>query len=161
MDRLFDYIVKDLIEKKDIIVTYSLTDHPQELQKKVMVLQHFKSLFEGYRILEKLESYKRKYSHHNERILGHQVVPYVKKWVNTQQAVLFHLNNKVLQVNFKDSTMINVDRHKKIVTFVDAEQKEVIFGLDKISTCENNDVLKRLKYTQGMLKQVWSAEKAL
>lgn len=34
-------------EKQDVMSTYQLTDHPKELQKKMTLLQHFRSYLEN------------------------------------------------------------------------------------------------------------------
>jgi len=43
----FDYIERRSSDKQDIISSHTLTDYPKELQKKVTLLQHFKSYLEG------------------------------------------------------------------------------------------------------------------
>ena len=34
-------------DKQDIVTTYTLQDYPKDLQKKVTLLQHFRSYLEG------------------------------------------------------------------------------------------------------------------
>lgn len=34
-------------EKQDVMVTYTLSDYPKELQKKITLLQHFRSYLEN------------------------------------------------------------------------------------------------------------------
>jgi len=34
-------------DKQDVVTTYSLDDYPEEIKKKVTLLQHFKNYLEG------------------------------------------------------------------------------------------------------------------
>jgi len=43
----FEYMERKAADKQDIVVTYTLTEYPKELQKKVTLLQHFRSYLEG------------------------------------------------------------------------------------------------------------------
>lgn len=48
--QVFYYYERKLInqnEKQDVMSTYSLTDYPKDLQKKVTLLQHFRSYLEN------------------------------------------------------------------------------------------------------------------
>lgn len=46
-DRNFEYYERRMSDKQDVVSTYSMTSYPPELQKKVTLLQHFKSYLEG------------------------------------------------------------------------------------------------------------------
>jgi len=72
-------------------------DYPATLQKKVTLLQHFRSYLEGSakpkaneKAAEQVQASKRKIAD----------VVYVKKWMRTRHAIMFRLSNKVVQVNF-------------------------------------------------------------
>lgn len=43
----FDYIERKNADKQDVMTSHTLTDYPKELQKKITLLQHFKSYLEG------------------------------------------------------------------------------------------------------------------
>ena len=43
----FDYMERRSSDKQDIGKEYTLTEYPKELQKKVTLLQHFRSYLEG------------------------------------------------------------------------------------------------------------------
>jgi polo-like kinase 1 len=44
---IFNYIERRSSDKQEIVTSHSLSDYPQTLQKKVTLLQHFKSYLEG------------------------------------------------------------------------------------------------------------------
>lgn len=43
----FEYMERKQTDRQDLVVQYSLADFPKELQKKVTLLQHFRSYLEG------------------------------------------------------------------------------------------------------------------
>jgi len=43
----FEYMERRASDKQDIVSSYTLTEYPKELQKKVTLLQHFRSYLEG------------------------------------------------------------------------------------------------------------------
>lgn len=43
----FEYMERKGTEKQDVVEQYPLADYPKELQKKVTLLQHFRSYLEG------------------------------------------------------------------------------------------------------------------
>ena len=46
-NRYFEYIEKKMPEKIDVVSSYTLANFPKDLQKKVTLLQHFRSYLEG------------------------------------------------------------------------------------------------------------------
>jgi polo-like kinase 1 len=66
------------------------------LQKKVTLLQHFRSYLEGS---EKPKAEKQAIAPKSKESRLTDVV-YVKKWMRTRHAIMFRLSNKVVQVNF-------------------------------------------------------------
>ena len=71
--------------------TFSITDYPKELEKKMLLISHFSEYLEG----------KHDDSQEQKPEASQSKVPiYVKKWLRTKHAILFRLNNKVVQVCF-------------------------------------------------------------
>ena len=105
----FNYFERKLVsqsERLDVMNTYTLTEYPKELQKKVTLLQHFRSYLETSSqgsssstnpvsgSLQPTSDIEMK----DES--GNPTPVYVKKWMRTKHAIMFRLNNKVVQVNF-------------------------------------------------------------
>lgn len=93
----FDYVERRTADRQDFGYQYSLAEYPKDLQKKVTLLQHFRSYLEGSdkpRTNEKIAIDPAKKPH---KLID---VVYVKKWMRTRHAIMFRLSNKVVQVNF-------------------------------------------------------------
>ena len=67
---------------------YLLTRFPKELNKKVTLLQHFRSYLE-VKQGEEVDS-----KDLSKKLNEHQV--YVKKWMRTKHAIMFRLSNKIV-----------------------------------------------------------------
>ncbi len=111
----FDYMERRSADRQDIGREYTLTDYPKDLQKKVTLLQHFRSYLEG---TEKPNPNAKVPDEVQKRSRRIQDVVYVKKWMRTRHAIMFRLSNKVVQVNFQDHTEIMLSSETKVVTYV-------------------------------------------
>merc|ERR1711974_255134 len=92
----FEYIEKKQGDKIDTVSNYKMGDYPseRELQKKVILLQHFRNyLYADTKLDEKDNDFEDGYV-------------YVKKWMKTKHAIMFRLSNKIVQVNFTDKSEI-------------------------------------------------------
>jgi len=139
----FEYMERKSNEKQDIVTTHSLTEYSKELQKKVTLLQHFKSYLEG-------ENNKDPQSAEDEGGQGASGV-YVKKWMKTKHAIMFRLSNKIVQVNFTDKTEIILSSENKIVTYVNKKGERSNYPLATALESSNSEMAKRLKYTKEIL----------
>jgi len=139
----FEYMERRPSDKQDIVNTYTLTEYPKELQKKVTLLQHFRSYLEG----------DGKDAQNAEDELPDQKSPtvYVKKWMKTKHAIMFRLSNKIVQVNFTDKTEIILSSENKIVTYVNKKGERSNYPLATALESSNNEMAKRLKYTKEIL----------
>jgi len=136
------YMERKGAEKVDIVQALSLADYPKELQKKVTLLQHFRSYLEG--------------DAKDETGLGEdtesQATPiYVKKWMRTRHAIMFRLSNKIVQVNFQDHTEIILSSESKMVTYVNKRGERTTYALSSALESTNVEMTKRLKYTKDIL----------
>ncbi len=126
-------------EKQDVMTQHTLSDYPKELQKKVTLLQHFRSY------LETSASANEK----NAEALTDMV--YVKKWMRTKHAIMFRLSNKIVQVNFQDHTEILLNSESRLVTYVNKKGERSTLPLNQALESNNNEMTKRLKYTKDIL----------
>mmetsp|Transcript_2558 Transcript_2558/g.2175 ORF Transcript_2558/g.2175 Transcript_2558/m.2175 type:complete len:212 (+) Transcript_2558:1297-1932(+) len=136
----FDYIERKQNEKQDTVVSHTMDKYPQELTKKVTLLQHFKSY---------LENDSKKLNLENASEMSQTV--YVKKWMKTRHAIMFRLSNKIVQVNFTDKTEIILSSENKIVTYVNKKGDRSNYPLATALECDNPEMTKRLKYTKEIL----------
>jgi len=138
----FEYMERRPTDKQDIVTSYTLTEYPKELQKKVTLLQHFRSYLEGDGKDSQPEE---------EQADMKSPTIYVKKWMKTRHAIMFRLSNKIVQVNFTDKTEIILSSENKIVTYVNKKGERSNYPLATALESNNNEMAKRLKYTKEIL----------
>ena len=148
----FIYIERNSQEKTEIITSHVFDEEfPKDLNKKVILLQHFKAyLLEENRNtpIERKES---------ENIDEKHYV-YVKKWMKTKHAILFRLSNKIVQVSFLDQTEIILSSETKIVTYMDKKGQLSSYPLNTALDSSNNEMTKRLKYTKQILMHMLTSK---
>lgn len=138
-------------EKQDVMKSYSLTDYPKELQKKVTLLQHFRSYLENN---EKDPSSNKDVEMKDEQFASQSPTSggvYVKKWMRTKHAIMFRLSNKIVQVNFQDHTEILLNSESRMVTYVNKKNERITLPLNQALESNNAEMTKRLKYTKDIL----------
>ena len=145
---LFHYFERKGSERMESVSVHYLTDYPKELQKKVTLLQHFRSYLEGD---------VRQETGVLEAEASPEVPVYVKKWMRTRHAILFRLTNKIVQVNFQDHTEIILSSESKTVTYVNKVGERSSYPLPTALESSNTEMSKRLKYTKDILSQMVSS----
>ena len=162
----FNYIERRMSDKQEIAYSHTITDYPKELQKKVTLLQHFRSYLEGdsnnagglvtsseIKNFEKVTS-----TNNNEEVkiaddtlkkINNYV--YVKKWMRTRHAIMFRLSNRIVQVCFQDHTEIILSSESRIVTYVNKKAERLTYPLGSALESNNTEMTKRLKYTKDIL----------
>ena len=141
----FIYVERKPSEKVEIITTHLLTEEFQkDLQKKVILLQHFKS----YLLEENRNDPQEKKESDN---IDEKNFVYVKKWMRTKHAILFRLSNKIVQVCFLDQTEIILSSETKLVTYVNKKGERRPYPLSNALDSNNTEMTKRLKYTKEIL----------
>ncbi|CAG9323602.1 unnamed protein product [Blepharisma stoltei] len=143
----FEYMERKGPEKQDVITTHTLTEYPKELQKKVTLLQHFRSYLEG--------DVKQETGIEGENMPVSRV--YVKKWMRTRHAIMFRLSNKIVQVNFQDHTEIILSSETRVVTYVNKRGERTTYPLATAQESSNHEMTKRLKYTKDILTHMLNA----
>ena len=148
----FIYIERNSAEKTEIITPHVFSEEfSKDLNKKVILLQHFKAY-----LLEENKNtpVERKESENIDE--KHYV--YVKKWMKTKHAILFRLSNKIVQVSFLDQTEIILSSETKIVTYMDKKGQLSTYPLNTALDSSNNEMTKRLKYTKQILMHMLTAK---
>ena len=75
----------------------------------------------------------------------------VKKWILTQHAILFRLNNKVVQVYFRDQTEVLLCGINRIACYVNKQKETMIYPVFEVMDCGNRELLKRVKFCKEIL----------
>jgi polo-like kinase 1 len=135
-----------------VIVSHTLTDYPKELQKKITLLQHFRSYLEGDAKGKPAEE-----PAETEDKPADTNAIYVKKWMRTRHAIMFRLSNKIVQVNFEDHTEIILSSESREVTYVNKKGVRATYPLSTALESTNVEMAKRLKYTKEILTHMLTA----
>lgn len=146
----FKYLERKGPDRQDVVSEHLLTEYPKELQKKVTLLQHFRSYLEGDVKQETGEERQ------DEAEFGNI---YVKKWMKTRHAIMFRLSNKIVQVNFQDHTEIILSSETRMVTYVNKKGERNTYPLSNALESTNQEMTKRLKYTKEILSNMLTAPK--
>lgn len=158
----FSYIERNPTNRQDIIKEFKTEEYPKEIQKKVVLLQHFKRYLEGDDInnigrrgdIQPLASISkpRKMSSNEEKEKNSLI--YVKKWMRNKHAIMFRFNNKLVQVIFQDQTEVLLSVELKVAVYVNKKQERISFPLATAFENENPEISKRLKYAKDILNQM-------
>ena len=150
----FIYVERKPSERVEIITTHLLSEEFQkDLNKKVILLQHFKS----YLLEESKNAVQEKRESEN---IDEKNYVYVKKWMRTKHAILFRLSNKIVQVCFLDQTEIILSSETKIVTYVNKKGERLTYPLSNALESNNSEMTKRLKYTKDILTHMLTARQS-
>ena len=141
----FIYIERNSQEKTEIITPHLFNEEfNKDLNKKVILLQHFKAY-----LLEENKNtpIERKESENIDE--KHYV--YVKKWMKTKHAILFRLSNKTVQISFHDNTELILSSEKQTVTYVNKKKQRLLTPLNAAFESNDKEMTKRLRYTKKIL----------
>ena len=147
----FKYFERKGLDKQDVCSQYTLAEYPKELQKKITLLQHFRSYLEGDGKGDTGDVVM------DENFEDNTI--YVKKWMRTRHAIMFRLSNKIVQVNFQDHTEIILSSESRMVTYVNKKRERNTYPLASALESTNSEMTKRLKYTKEILSSMLNGPK--
>jgi len=80
-------------------------------------------------------------------------VVFLKKFIKTQQAILFRLSNKLIQIFFSDkSELILSTKGLMNMAFYKSKTNEEVSDLiENIMNSENEDLIKKIRYAKNLL----------
>lgn len=141
-DKSFQYISNSTLG--EVVNTFNTEEFPQDIHKKVMLLQLFKKQLQSDKI--SADETEKPYHH-------------VKKWSSTPHAMIFRLTNKLIQVCFRDKSELLLSSEKKYVTFVNKNKESSSYPLSTAMDCGNKQLIKRLKYSKEVLTTMLKGQK--
>ena len=118
----------------------------KDLNKKIILLEHFKKYFLGKN--ENLHVERKK----SENIDIFNYV-YVTRWLKTKNCILFRLSNKSVQAHFFDESEIFLYVETKLVTYKDTKGKTSCYKLQTALNSDNKEMKIKLKYVKTLLIQ--------
>eukprot|EP00826_Nyctotherus_ovalis_P005944 TRINITY_DN1135_c0_g3_i2.p3 TRINITY_DN1135_c0_g3~~TRINITY_DN1135_c0_g3_i2.p3 ORF type:complete len:140 (+),score=35.83 TRINITY_DN1135_c0_g3_i2:446-865(+) len=138
-----------------MILIYSLRNYPQDLHRKVNLFKHF------WNCLEPEEKNK---AEENNEFLEYDkslLAVYVKRWAKVENAGIYRLSNRLVQVSFKDKTDIVMNAEKKRVIYSNSKKEISVHPL--IAAMENADpeVTSHLKNAKALLNKMMNSNNAI
>ena len=144
----------------DQISQFDFFNYPESINKKVVLLQHFKSYLDGNQKFKPLEFNFTKENAPTRQEMADEQLCYVKKWKRAKKAILLRNTNKIIQVMFQDMSELIICSGSGYVTFVNSKQE---IKTVPINTPDENleymdkSLFKRLQYAKEILVQMMSA----
>ncbi|CEP02054.1 unnamed protein product (mitochondrion) [Plasmodiophora brassicae] len=112
---------------------------PDDLQKKVTLLQHFHKHLASADCPAEADDCS---------------TVFVRKWASTKRSLLFALSNRVIQVMFADQSELLINNNR-IARFTDKDGSAFACCLDgEFGGTDRPDFRRRLEYTRNMLRQM-------
>jgi polo-like kinase 1 len=137
---------------------FTLSEYPDELQKKVTLLKHFRN----YLIEQQKKTDEDDYGWSNTTSSSssrQKPMVYLKKWVRTKHAIFFRLSDSTVQIVFYDHTEVLLTADERHITYVDKQRNRRTYYLtDELVGC-NPEIAKRLRYTKEILQQLVVGQK--
>ena len=178
--RKISFIERKVTKEKDMMYTFAVNETPKELQKKVLIFQNFKKYFdeENPKKLEKMKEQKAKIKKKSKTLTekamkekeekeklelklkeekeiekeGESV--FLRKWMKTNQAIIFRLSNKTIQVIFKDRSEIIL--FGEFVSYKDKKDVTKVMKIEDAVNSSNFEMNKRIKYVQNIFTKIMS-----
>ena len=80
-----------------------------------------------------------------------QKVVFVKDFMKVQQATMFRLSNKLVQIGFIDQTEIMMSTESTDFIYKSKNGEEITDTIFNGICSDNNDVVKRIKFSKSLL----------
>ena len=142
----FVYIRRESSSQKEpldsLCTKHNFGSYPDEIKKKVILIQHFKSYLDGVKF-EPPSSGTTPFERYWDI--------FVKKWKRANKAILFRLSNKVIQVIFQDSSELILSSGSGDVTFITSKREVRNTPLYQDLEKEDPSLYKRLNYAKEIL----------
>ena len=142
----FVYIKREISQNKEVfdslVSHYTFSEYPEELRKKVILLQHFKSYLDNLKFEPPTSA-----ATPSERYWD----VYLKKWKRANKAILFRLSNKIIQVIFQDQSELILSSGSGNVIFITSKKEVKKMPLQQDLEKECPSLFKRLNYAKEIL----------
>jgi len=139
-----EYIDKEMTESY-----HTLKAFPDTLTKKVTLLKYFRNYMSEH-LLKAGAGMAPKEGDQFSRL------PFLRTWFRTRSAIILHLSNGTLQINFfNDHTKVILCPLMGAVTYIDAEKKFRTFRLNLLAKhgC-TRELIHRMRYAKTMLEKL-------
>jgi polo-like kinase 1 len=141
-------IVSD--KKEDFVMD---SNAPEALNKKTTLIKYFKSYIRAGGKPESAKVIRCSMASTSPANNMTSDMIYVKRWMLTDQAMVFRLSNRVIQVCFFDQTEVILASESRIVTFTDAHGGRRTMPLSTVNQ-EGGELAQKLMLTRDILSKL-------
>ena len=139
------------IDKNETEEFHTITNYPEEHNKKVVLLNYFRSYMSEHLLKAGGEMGERE-------IEDGTRLPHMRHWFRTRSAIVLHLSNGIMQINFfSDHTKVIICPLMQAISYIDESKN---FRTFKFSSIEkygcSKDIHTRLKYAKTMAERLLS-----
>ena len=146
------------IERNGSESFYTFDKYPESLYKKITLLKYFRNYMNEH--LLKLEKANGDLDARKEDDITR--LPYLNNWFRTRSAIVFHLTNDTVQINFfQDHTKLILCPHMGAVTYINEKRDFRTFRFNLIEKHGCTDaVATRLKYARDVTEKLLTQKAA-
>ena len=140
------------IERNGTESFYTFDKYPEDLYKKITLLKYFRNYMNEH--LLKLEKANGDKEARKEDDITR--LPYLNNWFRTRSAIVFHLTNDTVQINFfQDHTKLILCPHMGAVTYINEKRDFQTFRFSLIEKYGCSEaVATRLKYARDVTERL-------
>ncbi|TPX68540.1 hypothetical protein SpCBS45565_g02977 [Spizellomyces sp. 'palustris'] len=144
----FEYLYYDKGSDRTVMhrKAYTMTQHPEDLLKKVTLMKHFR----GYMQDNLFKACK----HSTDDAPRTQNLDFLTKYLRTKHGVIFRLSNHIVQLNLFDHSKVILSNDGRVVTYIDQNREFTTKSLSSFVGTGNKDIIDRLKYMREVLYQM-------
>ncbi|KAL4225442.1 Serine/threonine-protein kinase plk1 [Mactra antiquata] len=141
------------IERDSAEHFHTLKSFPETLTKKVTLLKYFRNYMSEH-LLKAGANMTPRESDEIARL------PFLRTWFRTRSAIVLHLSNGTLQINFfQDHTKIILCPLMQAVTYIDEKRDFRTFKLSMIEKCGcGKELSSRIRYAKTMVERLISSK---
>lgn len=149
--------INNVVHAHDSRSSFHMDSFPDHLNKKVTLIKYFKSYLSRSRGGSVDVVTCSPYNNTTPVLLTepHMVsdMIYVKRWLITQQAMIFRLSNRTIQVCFQDKAEVILSSESKVVSYTEPNGRRRTIPLSAVAS-QPEGIATRLKYTKDILHKL-------
>lgn len=132
---------------------HTLKEYPETLTKKITLLRYFRNYMSEHLLKAGANITPRE---------GDELsrLPFLKTWFRTRSAIVLHLSNGTLQINFfQDHTKIILCPLMSACTYIDEKREAITYRMsliEKFGCCK--ELASRLKYARTMVERLMQSK---
>jgi hypothetical protein len=158
----FSNLIKNVISKKSRIIYLEKEGKNEKIMDDQTFEFNLKNKNESKDFIKKLEVFKQvlnKFQNESKndeklnQIKDSNHLVFLKKFIKTQQAILFRFSNKIIQIFYSDKTelILSTKGLMNMAFYKNKNNEEVSDLIENIMNSENEDLIKKIRFAKNLL----------